>query len=1085
MARWSVQNLNVKGPLAALRPRRLSDLHSLGRLEPLPLAQELRWTIEILRQFAGTIIRHLQAVEAIQREIIVGNSDDALKQLDALEAAEGFSLFSISTRVGVLQVFSGLEAQKDFYASIRRSNAHPNVQFFAYWWSVRAEESSSWQNFKRDFRHRLKAWSVAHEFRAHIAFHMLREVPKSGEEALLLSASYFGSAFDIYETLVALAEVAVEDNRPATQALLSAFSELGLVEYDLRIQKLFFLGQNAPLRGGCSTDVCWRDWSVGNRIAKPDQPPTTIEELQAALSTDAVFENMGNFQARLRASLTEIERPDGEKKGVADLDKLAANFDHTPLGVWLSAFASHPRRINLTEVSTSLRKRFVADPTIGPGVLPALSPDLRPLLLAAIPSPDDSSFVNFQVRLADPAIHSGSDELLSPAMLTGVEIFRSVQAGSFAELLRLAKKLDEVVGKTTHLSLNAEIYGIEGQDGFGRAIAKVTDYLITDPRLANWIPLQSLAQRLISSSDTGVEMIDRVIVLDFAAKFVDQRFGSHRTYAVEDFLNEVGAQKPSDYAATIARDDATDREIYFFEHACVPSALKNSAIFSTERELEDERISLCQWLIQGAGVDDDKLEEEARELVRARHIRQGLKALEGSKLSIDRVGIQRWADRAVREDFQRYMDLLESGIFKVDEEFKDAVYAMVSTGVVSQASLAVPDNEAVTLIAQVITRLMSEFALHPEHGLDAYLSLRIRHGTLSGHLRGPVEQEHLITRRGSDGRYLSNLYWSDRLAGTLPAGLVGAIDQRLSELSKSYDKIIDELTQNLIQVRRSEKPQGLFRAELTAALFNVMIVDIAPGLGFEDFFVRCEEMFWVVVDTNRAEIEVQIDAIAVQVQNLFDEAELDIRSITDEGSAGVRDALVRAKTASVGAVEKITDWLTPPTTPASLTLGAEELIRVSLSVINGFYRDFRPNISFKMDEDLPELRGVVRLFSDIFFIIFENVLKYSGNRVDPNIEIEVRLQDDYLWFNVTNSVEEVTMAEVSRIALAKQRIETGAFRTAVRGEGGTGLPKLAKVIGFGSGGGSLDFSLSTDRDKFSVEFTLRKIDIAGLEDEDE
>jgi len=53
---------------------------------------------------------------------------------------------------------------------------------------------------------------------------------------------------------------------------------------------------------------------------------------------------------------------------------------------------------------------------------------------------------------------------------------------------------------------------------------------------------------------------------------------------------------------------------------------------------------------------------------------------------------------------------------------------------------------------------MHEFALHPEHGLDAYLSLRIRHGTLSGHLRGPVEREHLVIRRDAAGRYRPSDY---------------------------------------------------------------------------------------------------------------------------------------------------------------------------------------------------------------------------------------------------------------------------------------------------------------------------------------
>ncbi len=217
------------------------------------------------------------------------------------------------------------------------------------------------------------------------------------------------------------------------------------------------------------------------------------------------------------------------------------------------------------------------------------------------------------------------------------------------------------------------------------------------------------------------------------------------------------------------------------------------------------------------------------------------------------------------------------------------------------------------------------------------------------------------------------------------------------------------------------------------------------------------------------------------MQSLFDGTEQDIRGITDDGTAPLRDAILRARQAALAAIEKIKEWLAPPTTPASLTLGVEELIRVSLAVINGFYREFRPNITFNMG-DLPTMQGVVRLFSDIFFIIFENVLKYSGNETDPDIQIEVEERDDHLWFRITNSVENVSADERARIAGARERIESGAFRTAVRGEGGTGLPKLAKVIGFGSGGGTIDFQLSEDGSEFAVEFTLRKIDVTPAEE---
>jgi hypothetical protein len=110
-------------------------------------------------------------------------------------------------------------------------------------------------------------------------------------------------------------------------------------------------------------------------------------------------------------------------------------------------------------------------------------------------------------------------------------------------------------------------------------------------------------------------------------------------------------------------------------------------------------------------------------------------------------------------------------------------------------------------------------------------------------------------------------------------------------------------------------------------------------------------------------------------------------------------------------------------------------------------------------------------------------LKYSGNPVDPSIFIRAWEEGEQLWLRVENSVENADDAAIARIDSAKERIENGSFRRMVRGEGGTGLPKLAKVIGLGSGGGKLSFGLIDEDTRFALNFSLPSIEIAQFGEE--
>lgn len=1078
---WAVRNLKVAGPLAALQPRRLSHLHRLPIFDALPVSVELQWTENVLLSYADQLNAAISLRQDLEVHLLRDSGDEALSCLDAIESQSGFSLGAVATRLAIIQISKGLDAQKEEYNRIRSADVNPNLRFFAYWWSVRAEDSSSWLNYSRDFRRRLAVWDVGPELKAHIAFQVLGEVPKAGEEALLLSSSLLGSALDVYDTLLALARTALIEKRESVGPLIACCASISNRISDPRLAALLFAaGDVSAISRLCPAATTLRDASLTD--VQPSAPPTSAVDFVAGGAGDTKPDPRGSLLERLAHAIAEFESPGGFDRGTAELSKLGAMFDHVPMGSSLRLVAAAPRRTDLWSRQKSV-ELFTAAQKIEPESLSWISNEqLRTLVDVVLPSKQHSSPA-WQWSLAAegrtcPALDETSFTARARAELA---LLRTLRVGDDVAILEAVATLNEAVGGETELALRAELTANLSLNGLEATLRMCVDRLLARPELAAWMPLTMLSEAIEAQAPPSGN-IDVPIVLDHAAKIERGKFGPSRTYAAEDFLSARGALQPSDLASAIPPDRADGRERYFFGEVCTPANLKTSTLFNSERELETDRIAVCRWLIEADPENADRFEEEARELVRSRHIKLGIQALQGSKLSIDRSGLRRWAERAIAEDFKRYLDLLEQGLFAPDEKFRNSVYAALESGVDASQALTIPDNEAASLFAGFSTALFRELALHPEHGLDAYLSLRIRHGTLSGHLRGPVEQEHLITRKDATGRYLKNDYWVDRLGEVINFDQVEIISDALEALSSRFDDLVVRLTQDLIQVRREDKPNGLIVTDPSTVTLALMIAETLPGQSFDDFFGRCEDTFWVLVEASSPQIDAALASVTNDVGSLFERTEETVRQVAGEAAGPLKDAVLRAKANLTNAIEDIRSWLAPPTTPASLVLSVEELIRVSLAVICGFYREFAPIVEFQIGE-IPNIPGVVRLFSDIFFIVFENVLKYSGNSVNPSIRIKAWEDSEHIRFEVENSVEIADTAAIARIDSARERIENGSFRRAVRGEGGTGLPKLAKVIGLGSGGGELSFGLNDDKQKFLVNFSLRKIDVIKFAEE--
>ena len=209
-----------------------------------------------------------------------------------------------------------------------------------------------------------------------------------------------------------------------------------------------------------------------------------------------------------------------------------------------------------------------------------------------------------------------------------------------------------------------------------------------------------------------------------------------------------------------------------------------------------------------------------------------MRQIDVSKIYVDEQGIRTVGQTVLKESFARYKEMASLSsidtlkmlnpdglnlLYHFDEQGK-----IVSTTPVSIAELATAAEGLVgkvkvvtgvqfALFKELFLDVRDRFISSGEHGLDAYLSIRIRHGVLQNQIRSPFEALHLISEKDTTtGQYLENSYWSGKLP-EISDDTKTIIQKELAIFSRKIDDIAQMLNKAIVQVRTERKNvDGLF-----------------------------------------------------------------------------------------------------------------------------------------------------------------------------------------------------------------------------------------------------------------------------------
>lgn len=330
--------------------------------------------------------------------------------------------------------------------------------------------------------------------------------------------------------------------------------------------------------------------------------------------------------------------------------------------------------------------------------------------------------------------------------------------------------------------------------------------------------------------------------------------------------------------------------IYFFRSICVQGVLSKDVLhFKTSNDVEFERVKICQLLLSIDKDNSSVYNEEIIDITQNIKIKERMREVDNSKIYTDFNGLINFDLKDFEKNFSRFKkinDLRE----KTSDEFNILIYdnkdmSLESTHEYKKKYLTLQE-QLYSIYIELFIDIRDKYLFSNEHGLDAYLSTRIRHGTITGQLRKTFSDLNLITTKDKKTNiYVHNNYWIGQLSVNKKE-YMDNIDSIMNKFSKDIDDYITYITDAYIQIKTENTSYALF--DFSIYKFPKMLQH-----EFYNFFIECKSsdefinrsmtICKNISEKNLAYIKVFFNSeIKKYFLTLLDDLEKDINIISNE-----------------------------------------------------------------------------------------------------------------------------------------------------------------------------------------------------------
>lgn len=1070
------------------------------------LRSEVTWLSYRIAYYSNDITQYLERRSKIEDLIIGSDSPNALQSLTRLDEDLGVSLWSSTLQVALLEDLAGTEIQKDLAAHLKKTVKKGMLPYLLNFTAQRAEKNVSIGWYLENTKRRLGRLKKS-DIMTYVRYKTLLTLPDQPRElAAILRIEQNHHEIDIYETYISVLQkiTAQRDlRRDLINILRSALERIAHIP-DFRITKLLLhLGSSPNVDHGnqrssslllagkakasyrLSCRALAEDKqslselitaSISMSICRPlkSKPPrraptTLLPELISGLSQILVHANLAEMTEQSdRADTTE---------------KFAHVFGGLGFGFGLLHFIRGIRSKNLETFLSQHQLTALNMPTLDPLDLIGACRDAE-LSKAMSSGFDESAARDFANLFSNP---SGPTEHLNSEAIALARCYAYSGARRFDDIeLQVQSALSSssraISSQAAMVAMDA--FSINGS--ITELSALITRECADFGRLPSSLPIEPTFKDVEwSLLDPFASDVSLSIALSvYADSTGDELAQSHRNFALQKLLDANGVNRPSELAAHETKFNRS-HFIYLLGKACETSLIDMLPSIESSRKVLEERRDLLILLLQIDAPDRDAYQEELLAISRELTVTRGLQTIDGSRVHVDTAALKTMCKRDLSESFHRYVSLIRSGIGTSDT-FDAVLREFIKKDISEKYLLSMPESEADEILIAMINQARDRFLFNIPHGLDSYLSKRIRHGSIVGYLRAPVEKEGLITQQRSDGSYKPNHRWNSAFSQSQNRS---ELDRAFLSFSRSFDHLLLRLKDVLLHVKSPEQPLGIFDTVISIPSYHLIRSVANRDRSLDSFVETLISSLAALLNPALGNARLLLEReTSRQVAELFDA----LRRSTAIGMTGAASrveldaAIGRASAATQAAITSVAAWFTP-VTPDDCTFSMDDVCHITLEAVKRIYIEFDPSLKITDSTELEIQAENFPALSDILFIAFGNIARWS-NLKEPDITVSTALDVDrgVLSLRIVNNVSLREPISVYQEKLASRRIELSDPQRLemARKEDGSGMFKLASTV-YQSELGKLDFGFSAPDEFFlSVDLSAPRVEVTVDENVD-
>jgi tetratricopeptide (TPR) repeat protein len=985
----------------------IGDWSSLPHLQPERTC--FTWAAAVLRLFSSEIGLFLEYEARFDAATFAGEWRNASQVLDEVEEHLGLSLWLLNQRLVVLERLEGVDEQKRFLAKLQSSDVSTGtVRLVASVMSMQAELTLSADSYYDQIEQNF-AGTEDRFLLEFIAFNGAFFGPFQFSKIVdIVGIMASSSIIDRYLAFIRVGQLIYADSQLSRygKPFRKGLELFGTPVSDSRLAWLaaVFDVSAEPLRSSFS-----HEYTAVFDLYTRGQYETALREIerltQSKPAAAELIELHAKCIARTRALRTDgagVEPPvacralvtlllseESTASAIGPLKKEIACFSHSKRAALL-----HACLLRLTSPSTEMlpvkfaRFSELCGPVSNPRALfhaGKASPrirDVSSVLLAG--SPTYALFAMGGKNKLSAALAKAARQIPKPRIEKYLGAY-AAQIGAhdtalahFVELEHTGDPLDQIDGREGAVAALLHLRRLsEASQLLCRAIALA-------PTTQTRLPIENLCDALeLDQHNLPTERMPIEIpnvfgnYSAFRRKDREYRMGT----VCEDFLASWNLKKPHELES-VAETFAVPQLIFFLSRVCVLSALECHPCYDDYKELEDERVAILLWLMRLDERDRVTYAEEIAEITRNQKIRSAMRSVEQSKVNVNVAGVLSVLPAESEEAFVRFCSLPRFSKSELEELLRKvaALRQVQRAGESSErVVVVVSQGERSKALLRFYDLIKQKFVFSNDFGLDAYLSVGIRHHTLVGQLRACFEKEQLVTGRTESGEYASNSFWLEKYRTRWePPDVIERIDQALRSFSKSVDASIAYLRNSLIQVRSEKHVDGLFSFALDDATAASLEAQLLSGISYRQAVDRVIELLWEQTDAGLKAVQMTLDGdFRRQLETALDNLATSVHEATSNRLSALDAAITSAGTAIHDEIAKVSAWFTRGSASTVDDFEFSLAADIAVAMANRCNASRKLLVTYKTEGSARLRPATLNGLVNMLFILFDNALKHS------------------------------------------------------------------------------------------------------------